>query len=123
MTDNPSTKPDWDIFSGNGNSKQSCETQPTNSSLIMSKYSPSHYQQGKIQVWDFIVDQGLDFLSGNIIKYICRAGKKPNESELDDWLKIRKYVDRKIQAIGDAEPPYASNHVPSGDGATSGHYR
>ena len=89
----------------------------------MSKYSPSHYQQGKIRVWDFIVDQDLDFLSGNIIKYICRAGYKPNESELDDWLKIRKYVDRKIQAIGDAEPPYASNHVPSGDGTTSGHCR
>ena len=87
----------------------------------MSKYSPSHYQQGKIQVWDFIVDQDLDFLSGNIIKYICRAGYKPNESELDDWLKVRAYVDRKIKAIGDAEPPYASDHVPSSDGAAHFH--
>ena len=87
----------------------------------MSKYSPFHYQQGKIQVWDFIVDQGLDFLSGNIIKYICRAGYKPNESELDDWLKIRKYVDRKIQAIGDAEPPHSSNNVSSSDGAAFFH--
>ena len=87
----------------------------------MSKYSPSHYQQGKIQVWDFIVDQDLDYLSGNIIKYICRAGYKPQESELDDWLKVRAYVDRKIKAIGDSEPPYASDHVPSGDGTTIGH--
>ena len=31
MTDNPSIKPDWDIFSGSVNSKQSCETQPTES--------------------------------------------------------------------------------------------
>ena len=84
----------------------------------MSKYSPSHYQQGKIQVWDFVVDQDLDFLSGNIIKYICRAGYKPNESELDDWLKVRAYVDRKIKAINDAQPPYASDHVPSGDETT-----
>ena len=122
MTDNPSTKPDWDIFSGNGNSKQSCETQPTNSSLIMSKYSPSHYQQGKIQVWDFIVDQDLDFLSGNIIKYICRAGYKPNESELDDWLKVRAYVNRKIRAIQDnAQPPHSGNNVPSSDGAAFFH--
>lgn len=89
----------------------------------MSKYSPSHYQQGKIQVWDFIVDQDLDFLSGNIIKYICRAGYKPQESELDDWLKVRAYVDRKIKAIGDAQPPHASDHVPSGDGTTIGHCR
>jgi hypothetical protein len=87
----------------------------------MSKYDPAHYQQGKIQVWDFIVDQDLDFLSGNIIKYICRAGYKPQETELDDWLKVRACVDRKIQAIGDAEPPYASNHVPSGDGAAFFH--
>ena len=89
----------------------------------MSKYSPSHYQQGKIQVWDFIVDQDLDFLSGNIIKYICRAGKKPNESELDDWLKVRAYVDRKIKAISDAEPPYSGDHVSAGDGTTSSHCR
>lgn len=87
----------------------------------MSKYSPSHYQQGKIQVWDFIVDQDLDFLSGNIIKYICRAGYKPNESELDDWLKVRAYVDRKIKAIGDAEPPYSGDHVPSINGTAHFH--
>ena len=123
MTDNRFDQDQWDIFYGNNNSEQSCETQPTKSSLIMSKYSPSHYQQGKIQVWDFIVDQDLDFLSGNIIKYICRAGYKPNESELDDWLKVRAYVDRKIKAIGDAEPSHAGDHVPASDGTTSSHCR
>ena len=89
----------------------------------MSKYNPAHYKQGNYEVWDFIVDQDLDYLSGNIIKYICRAGYKPHESELDDWLKVRAYVDRKITAISDAQPPYASNHVPSGDGTTSGQCR
>ncbi len=123
MTDNRFDQDQWDIFYGSSNSKQSCETQPTKSSSIMSKYSPSHYQQGKIQVWDFIVDQDLDYLSGNIIKYICRAGYKPQESELDDWLKVRAYVDRKIKAITDAEPPYSGDHVPSSDGATSGQCR
>ena len=34
--------------------------------------NPKHYTKGKIQVWDFIIDQGLGFLSANIIKYICR---------------------------------------------------
>ena len=89
----------------------------------MSKYDPAHYQQGKIQVWDFIVDQDLDFLSGNIIKYICRAGKKPQETELDDWLKVRAYVERKIRAISDAQPPHSGHLVPSGDGTTSGQCR
>ena len=85
----------------------------------MSKHDPAHYQQGKIQVWDFIVDQDLDFLSGNIIKYICRAGYKPQETELDDWLKVRAYVERKIRAIQDnAQPPHSGYPVPSGDGAT-----
>ena len=37
------------------------------SEKIMNKFSPSHYQRGKIQVWDFIADQELDFFTGNII--------------------------------------------------------
>lgn len=65
----------------------------------MSKYSPTHYQRGKIEVWDFIVDQGLDYLAGNVIKYVCRAGHKSYESELDDWLKVKAYVDRKIKQV------------------------
>jgi hypothetical protein len=69
----------------------------------MTKYNPPHYQRGRIQVWDFIVDQQLDFLAGNIIKYICRAGYKDQETEIDDWLKIRAYVNRKIQALSDNE--------------------
>ena len=31
------------------------------------KYSPDHYQQGSIEVWDFIVDQKLGYLEGNVI--------------------------------------------------------
>jgi hypothetical protein len=65
----------------------------------VTKYSPDHYQRGKIQVWDFIADQGLDFLAGNCIKYICRAGHKSYESELDDWLKVKAYVDKKIATL------------------------
>ena len=62
----------------------------------MTKYSPTHYKRGTIEVWDFIVDQGLDYLAGNVIKYVCRAGHK---SELDDWLKVKAYVERKIQQV------------------------
>lgn len=65
----------------------------------MSKYSPAHYQRGKIEVWDFITDQKLDYLAGNCVKYICRAGHKSYESELDDWLKVKAYVEKKIATI------------------------
>ena len=73
------------------------------SSEETTKYNPSHYQRGRIQVWDFIVDQQLDFLAGNIIKYICRAGHKNQDTEIDDWLKIKAYVNRKIKALSTDE--------------------
>lgn len=103
MTNNLYDRDQWDDFYGTGKSKPSNETLPTESSLekMTTKYNPKHYQRGSIQVWDFIVDQQLDFLAGNIIKYICRAGYKDQETELDDWLKIRAYVNRKIKALSD----------------------
>ena len=104
MTNNLYDRDQWDDFYGTGKSKPSNETLPTASSLIgMTKHNPSHYQRGSIQVWDFIVDQQLDFLAGNIIKYICRAGHKDQETEIDDWLKVRAYVDRKIKALSNDE--------------------
>ena len=62
----------------------------------MSKYDPAHYQRGKIQVWDFIADQDLSFLAGNVVKYICRAGHKEHESALDDLLKAQAYINKLI---------------------------
>jgi len=62
----------------------------------MSKFSPAHYQQGSIEVWDFIVDQGLGYLEGNIVKYICRAGAKEGESRLDDLLKVQAYIHKAV---------------------------
>jgi len=100
MTNNVYDRDPWDAFYGNDNSEESETTQPTENSSV-TKYDPQHYQRGRIQVWDFIVDQQLDFLAGNVIKYICRAGHKDQESELDDWLKVKAYVDRKIKALKD----------------------
>lgn len=62
----------------------------------MSKYSPDHYQKGSIQVWDFITDQELGFLEGNVVKYICRAGSKDGESKLDDLLKTQAYIHKLV---------------------------
>jgi len=44
---------------------------------------PERYNKGSIEVWDFILDQGLGFLEGNIIKYLCRSDKKGGLEDRD----------------------------------------
>jgi len=82
----------------------------------MSKYSPAHYQRGKIEVWDFIADQQLGYLEGNVIKYICRAGHKAHESSLDDLLKAQAYINKLVSITQHVEPSRTSNRLPSGNG-------
>ena len=66
---------------------------------IVKKHDPQHYQKGNIQVWDFIADQKLDFFKGNVVKYICRAGSKSGETELDDLMKAKVYVEKAIELL------------------------
>jgi hypothetical protein len=97
-----STEDPWADSGTSTASGESETTQPTrSSSKDVSKYSPSHYQRGKIQVWDFISDQNLDFLTGNVVKYVCRAGLKDYESELDDLLKAKAYIEKKIAQVSE----------------------
>jgi hypothetical protein len=97
-----STEDPWANSGTSTASGKSETTQPTkSSSKSVSKYSPSHYQRGGSQVWDFIIDQNLDFLCGNVVKYICRAGYKDNESELDDLLKAKAYIEKKIAQVSE----------------------
>lgn len=65
----------------------------------MSKYSPEHYQRGVIEVWDYIADQQLDYFLGNVVKYVSRAGFKPYEEEIDDLMKAKAYIDKKLELI------------------------
>lgn len=58
---------------------------------------PSHYNRGKIEVIDFIEDQGLSFHLGNVIKYVARAGSKGDK--LEDLKKARWYLDRYINEV------------------------
>jgi FtsZ-binding cell division protein ZapB len=57
-----------------------------------------HYDNGKdYDVIDIIKDYQLNFNKGNIIKYICRAGKKDNE--LKDLEKAADYLKREIEYL------------------------
>ncbi|WMI34502.1 hypothetical protein SEA_DAMASCUS_65 [Microbacterium phage Damascus] len=53
---------------------------------------PQHYNTGQIEVANFIADQGLDYVSGNVIKYVARAGKKDPAKEIEDLEKAAAYL-------------------------------
>ena len=57
---------------------------------------PAHYTQGKIEVLDFILDQGLPYLPGQVIKYICRYRFK---NGLEDLQKAEFYLKRLIEGV------------------------
>lgn len=61
--------------------------------------NPSYYNRGKIEVWEFIEDQGLDYHTGNAVKYIARAGYKDPMKEVEDLQKAIAFLERKIQVL------------------------
>lgn len=68
-----------------------CEYDPVN--------HPSHYTKGKIEVADFIADQKLNFDRGNAVKYVCRAGSKDPEKEIQDLEKAIWYINHEIKML------------------------
>jgi len=50
---------------------------------------PDHYVQGSIEVLDAILGLELDYLSGNVLKYIARFRFKNGR---DDLAKARQYI-------------------------------
>ena len=60
--------------------------------------TPSHYQ-GTIQPIDLINAQDLNFNLGNVVKYVCRAGKKQGENVLSDLEKAKNYINYEIERI------------------------
>lgn len=56
---------------------------------------PAHYTKGKIEVWDFIMDQKLDYFAGNVVKYVCRHTRK--EKPLEDLKKAKAYIEKLIK--------------------------
>ena len=59
---------------------------------------PKHYQNGKIyDLIDVIQDFKLNFNRGNVLKYVCRAGKK--ENEVEDIEKAIDYLQRELKYV------------------------
>ena len=60
--------------------------------------TPPHYQ-GTIQPIDLINAQDLNFNLGNVVKYVCRAGKKQGENILSDLEKAKVYINFEIERV------------------------
>lgn len=81
---------------------------------------PSHYNTGKIEVIEFIEDQGLGYNLGNAVKYICRARHKENGAKYGtDLEKAIWYLKREIELYGakvcKREPVRPNDMNPSSD--------
>uniref|UniRef100_A0AAU8B659 Nucelotide kinase n=1 Tax=Dulem virus 39 TaxID=3145757 RepID=A0AAU8B659_9CAUD len=60
---------------------------------------PSHYCFGKYEPVKVIQDWGLNFCLGNVIKYVARAGKKEDNSMIQDLEKAKKYIEFEIESL------------------------
>ena len=55
---------------------------------------PDHYNQGKIEMWDYSHDHNLGFFEGNIVKYVTRWKYK---NGVQDLKKAKQYLDKLIE--------------------------
>lgn len=58
---------------------------------------PSHYAADGIDPWAIWRAFDLNPWEANLVKYVCRAGKKPGESRLKDLLKAKDYLNYLIE--------------------------
>ncbi len=56
--------------------------------------NPKHYNELKSEPLDYIIANELDFLEGNIVKYVSRYTYKGG---VNDLLKARTYLERLIE--------------------------
>ena len=92
-------------------------------------YSPEHYNSGKIEVIEYIEDQGWGrgFCLGNAVKYISRAGKKDATKALEDLQKARWYLNRVIDielenALAEGQETVRSNDMNANKTSPHFHY-
>ena len=60
---------------------------------LQDQIRPPYYTRFRIEPLAFITMNHLDFLQGNIIKYVCRHDAK---NGLEDLHKARRYLDELI---------------------------
>jgi hypothetical protein len=59
------------------------------------------YTEAVVECFDLIDALGLDFYTGNALKYLWRAGKKEGADRATDLKKIRTYINAALQREGE----------------------
>lgn len=61
---------------------------------------PPHYADGWSNGAEVIdLTEHLSFCAGNVVKYVCRAGRKDPDKHVEDLEKARWYLDREIERV------------------------
>ena len=61
---------------------------------------PPHYANGWSNGAEVIdLTENLSFSAGNVVKYVCRAGRKDPDKYVEDLEKARWYLDREIARV------------------------
>lgn len=61
---------------------------------------PPHYANGWSNGAEVIdLTEHLSFCAGNVVKYVCRAGRKDPDTYVEDLEKARWYLDREIERV------------------------
>nr|DAK75652.1 MAG TPA: nucelotide kinase [Caudoviricetes sp.] len=61
---------------------------------------PPHYASGWSNGAEVIdITEHLSFCAGNVVKYVCRAGRKDPDKHVEDLEKARWYLDREIEKV------------------------
>lgn len=65
-----------------------------------------HYKRHHHETWDVILDWGLGFLDGNVVKYMSRWRTKnaSPQGRLADLEKARHYLDKLIEQVMGEQP-------------------
>ena len=66
--------------------------------------SGTHYKDMKLQPIDFIMQNNLDFCTGNAIKYLCRHKAKNGKQDLEKAIHyIQMLMEQEYQDAGTSE--------------------
>lgn len=76
----------------------------------MKRSTQIHYDNGKdYDLIDVISGYNLNFNRGNIIKYVCRAGKK--DSEIQDLEKAMDYLSRELEYLRNKQQVWTQHNT------------
>ena len=73
-------------------------------------HNPDHYNHLPNGIECIDVTEHFDFLVGNAIKYLWRAGKKDKDKEVEDLEKAIWYIKKKIASIQSVNKTNTDSH-------------